>query len=73
MINRLPFATPFVYSTRGATFLGAAMRVQSEITDAEIRAFALARAITDGEIEAIRAPVVGAIELDGVGESWRRP
>jgi hypothetical protein len=59
--------------TRGATFFGAAMRVQSEITDAEIRAFALARAITDGEIEAIRAPVVGAIELDGVGESWRRP
>jgi predicted amidophosphoribosyltransferase len=59
--------------TRGATFLGAAERIQSEIPDAEIRAFALARAITDGEIEAIRAPTVGAIELDGLGESWRRP
>jgi predicted amidophosphoribosyltransferase len=59
--------------TRGATFLGAASRVQSELTDTEIRAFALMRAITDREIEAIREPVVGAIELDGVGESWRRP
>jgi hypothetical protein len=59
--------------TRGATFLGAASRIQSEIADAEIRAFALARAITDREIEAIRDPVVGTIELDAGGESWRRP
>jgi predicted amidophosphoribosyltransferase len=59
--------------TRGATFLGAASRVQSEIAGAEIKAFALARAITDGEIEAIREPVVGTIELDADGESWRRP
>ena len=59
--------------TRGATFLGAASRVQSEVTDAEIRALALMRAITDREVEAIRDPVVGAIELDGSGESWRRP
>lgn len=59
--------------TRGATFLGAASRVQSEIADAEIKAFALMRAITDGEIEGIRAPVVGVIDLDGGGESWRRP
>jgi hypothetical protein len=59
--------------TRGATFLGAASRLQSEITDAEIRAFGLARAITDREIEAIRDPVVGTIELDEDGESWRRP
>jgi hypothetical protein len=59
--------------TRGATFLGAASRVQSEIADSEIKAFALMRAITDREIEAIRDPVVGSIELDEGGESWRRP
>jgi hypothetical protein len=56
--------------TRGATFLGAASRVQSEIADAEIKAFALARAITDREIEAIRDPVVGSIELGEGG--WIR-
>jgi predicted amidophosphoribosyltransferase len=59
--------------TRGATFLGAALRIQSDIPDSEIGAFALARAITDREIEAIRDPVVGAIELDAGGESFRRP
>ena len=59
--------------TRGATFLGAASRVQGEIADAEIKAFALMRAITDREVEVIRDPVVGTIDFDGSGESWRRP
>jgi hypothetical protein len=61
------------FVTRGATFLGAGSRVQSEIADAEIKAFALVRSITDGEIEAIREPAVGTIDLDDDGESWRRP
>jgi phosphoribosylpyrophosphate synthetase len=61
------------FVTRGATFVGAASRVQSEITDVEIKAFALVRSITDGEIEAIREPVTGTIELASDGESRRRP
>jgi hypothetical protein len=59
--------------TRGATLLGAASRVQTEISEADIKAFTLVRAITDREIDAIREPVVGTIELDEDGESWRRP
>ena len=53
--------------------LGAASRIQSEMGNVEIKAFALVRSITDGEIAAIREPAVGTIDLDSDGESWRRP
>ena len=59
--------------TRGATLLGAASRVQAEMKDTEIKALALVRAVNDAEIVAIRDPVVGTIELDAQGDSWRRP
>jgi hypothetical protein len=42
-----------------------------EMGNVEINAFALVRSITDGEIGAIRNPVVGAIDFDADGESWR--
>jgi hypothetical protein len=61
------------FLTRGATFLGAASRVRSDNADAAIKAFALVRSITDAEIVTIRAPVVGEINLDAEGESWRSP
>ena len=67
--ERIVFIDDFV--TRGATFWCAF--AQSEIAAADIKAFALVRSITDGEIEAIREPVTGTIDLDSDGESWRRP
>lgn len=61
------------FVTRGATLIGAASRVAEVFPDAEIRAFALVRSITDGDIGAIRDPCVGMIELGVDGECWRRP
>lgn len=69
--NRIVLIDDFI--TRGATLLGAASRLQSEIGSVEIKAFALVRSITDGEIDAIRKPTVGTVELDAHGESWRQP
>ena len=48
------------FVTRGATFLGAASRISTELGNSEIKCFALVRSITDGEIEAIRQPAVGS-------------
>jgi adenine/guanine phosphoribosyltransferase-like PRPP-binding protein len=61
------------FVTRGSTFLGAASRMQNEIADADIKAFALVRSITTEEIDAIRDPVTGILELTSDGESRRRP
>jgi predicted amidophosphoribosyltransferase len=59
--------------TRGATLMGVAVRLRQLAPTLVVRAFALLRAITDGDIEAIRAPTVGYVELDELGETWRRP
>jgi hypothetical protein len=47
--------------------------MQNEIADADIKAFALVRSITTEEIDAIRDPVTGILELTSDGESRRRP
>jgi predicted amidophosphoribosyltransferase len=59
--------------TRGATFIGAASRLRQSFPDLQISAFALLRVVTDGEIQQIRDPCSGTIELDERGECWRRP
>lgn len=61
------------FVTRGATLLGAASRVSEVYPKLDIRGFALVRSITDGEIERIREPCIGAIEIDVHGETRRRP
>lgn len=59
--------------TRGATLIGAASRLRVDFPDVPLRAFALLRSITDGDVVTIRDPCEGAIELDAGGESRRRP
>jgi hypothetical protein len=61
------------FVTRGATLIGAASRIAEELPDVEVRAFALVRSITEGEIAAIRDPCEGWIELATDGETRRRP
>lgn len=61
------------FVTRGATLLGAASRIAEAFPGIEIRAFALVRSVTDGDVLSIRDPRVGVIELDLYGDAWRRP
>ncbi len=59
--------------TRGATFFGAAQRLQAAFPRARIRAFAAMRTMSDpDEFEAVYAPGVGRIVLRGE-ETFRRP
>ena len=59
--------------TRGATLLGAANRLALSYPNAEIRAFALLRAISDGEITKFRDPQEGVITINRYGNTKRRP
>jgi hypothetical protein len=59
--------------TRGATFLGAASRLRESFPDTEIRAFALVRTESQGELNAIRDPAEGWIESVPGGGTQRRP
>jgi hypothetical protein len=59
--------------TRGATLLGSASRLAEAFPGVDIRAFALLRPVTEGEISTIRQPCVGTIEMDELGACWRRP
>ena len=59
--------------TRGATFLGAASRIREGFPETEIRAFALVRTESYGELTAIQDPREGHIELLPSGVTVRRP
>jgi len=58
--------------TRGATLLATASLVHEAFPKAEIRAFALVRTISPGDVEKILDPCRGVIELRG-GDTFRRP
>ncbi len=59
--------------TRGATLLAAASCVAEAWPDCEVRGFALVRTLSPGEVEAIRDPCTGIIELTPRGATIRRP
>ena len=61
------------FVTRGATLIGAASRLQQAFPKIPIRAFAFVRSQTEGDIESIRSPITGVIELEESGETRRRP
>lgn len=59
--------------TRGATLLAAASRLRERFADAEIKAFALIRTESHGEIAEVRDPREGTIERIAGGGTIRRP
>jgi hypothetical protein len=59
--------------TTGATLLAAVSRVWDAFPNADVRAFALARAISDGDIQATHLPTRGVIRLRADGKTWRDP
>lgn len=60
--------------TRGATLLGAANRLADAFPQAEIRAFAAMRTISNpAEFVKVYDPCVGKIELREIGDTLRRP
>ena len=60
--------------TRGATLLGAANKLADAFPKAHVTAFAVMRTISDTtEFEKIYSPVIGTIELQPSGETFRRP
>jgi hypoxanthine phosphoribosyltransferase len=61
--------------TRGATLLGAASRLAEAFPKAEIRAFAVMRAISsENEFQQEYCPTVGTISLrEAQGDTLRRP
>lgn len=69
--RRIVLVDDFV--TRGATLIGAASRLLEQWPDSDVKAFALVRSITPGEIGSIRQPCVGTIELRDDGETFRLP
>lgn len=61
------------FITRGAMLLSCACRLRVAYPEAEIRGFALVRSITEGEIERIRDPREGVVELLADGQTRRVP
>lgn len=61
------------FVTRGATMIGAASRLFEQFPTLDLKAFALVRSITSGDIDAIRQPCIGTLELRQNGESFRNP
>lgn len=59
--------------TTGATLLAAVSRISEAFPHADVRAFALARAISDGDIQATHLPTRGVIRLRVDGKTWRDP
>jgi hypothetical protein len=59
--------------TRGATLRGAASRLRDSFPESEIRAFALVRTESHGELVSIRDPREGWIEAMRGGGTQRRP
>jgi len=59
--------------TRGAVLMASTSRLSGAFPGAEIRGFAVLRAITEGDIQTIREPCEGTIELLSNGETRRRP
>jgi hypothetical protein len=59
--------------TTGATLLAAVSRVADAYPNTEIRAFALTRAISGGDVPRTHEPVRGAIRLRRDGKTWRDP
>jgi len=60
--------------TRGATALGAASRLHHAYPQADIRAFAMIRTISDpAEFRALKDPCIGSIQLRADGQTTRRP
>lgn len=59
--------------TRGATLLAAASRLREAFPDVAIRAFALVRTESHGELASIRDPKEGWIEATRGGGTQRRP
>ena len=60
--------------TRGATLMAAAIKLREAFPEAQVRSFAVMRAISNpDEFEAIRSPVKGSIHLAESGECFRRP
>jgi predicted amidophosphoribosyltransferase len=59
--------------TSGATLLAAVSRICDAFPHADVRAFALARAISDGDIQTTHLPIRGVIRLRTDGKTWRDP
>lgn len=59
--------------TRGCTLLGAVSRLNAAYPNADIKAFALMRAISNGDIDDILSPRIGRIDLQADGSTWREP
>jgi hypothetical protein len=59
--------------TRGATLLAAASCLVAAFPTIEVRGFALLRAKSQDDIESMRDPRIGHIELAENGQTYRRP
>jgi phosphoribosylpyrophosphate synthetase len=51
------------FVTRGATMIGAASRLLDQFPSVDLKAFALVRSLTSADIDAIRQPCIGTLEL----------
>ncbi len=58
--------------TKGASLISAAYRIKDQFPNAEIKAFAVARTISQGEIDKILDPICGKIRFTESG-SVREP
>jgi hypothetical protein len=70
-IARVLLVDDFV--TRGATLIGAASRVCADHGGLAVKAFALVRSMTEGDVATIRYPCTGSIEMLANGETQRVP
>lgn len=59
--------------TRGATMMGAAMRLRATLSSVEVTGFAALRAMSFDEVESMLSPCAGMISFDGDDRIERRP
>lgn len=58
--------------TRGSTLLAAASKLAEAFPDSEVRAFAVVRTISPGEVSSILSPCAGVLTYDANKDSTRR-
>jgi adenine/guanine phosphoribosyltransferase-like PRPP-binding protein len=59
--------------TSGSMLLATASLLADQFPNSRITAFALSRAISDGDVAGLHSPVAGVVRLRHDGRTWRDP